>query len=492
MHLPLLAVNLLSEHLLLLCSVLIFAAVLVTKVGSRYGVPSLLLFLLLGMVAGEDVLGVRFDDFKLAESIGHFAMTIILFTAGLETSISETRPVLRQGMLLSTVGVLLTVLFTGLFVWLVFGSLMSAPIFGCFLLAAVMGSTDSASVFSVLRGKKLHLRENLGPMLELESGSNDPMAYMLTIILIQLVTDSRSAASAGTLLINSIGLLFLQIAVGVAVGFGVGFAARWLLGRLRLAGSALYSILILSVGFFANGIASLLMGNGLLALYIAAIIIGNRTDLPHRKEILNFFDGMTWLMQLVMFLMLGLLARPSRMLPMLLPAILIGLFMMFVARPASVFLCLMPFRDQSVRAKTFASWVGLKGAGPILFAVCPVIAGLEGANDMFNTVFIITLFSLLLQGMTLSPVARMLRLSYDEDPKAETFGMEIPEEMGLLRDHTITEEDLQMGSTLRELGLPHGIRVMMVRRGDTYLVPHGSMPLEVGDRLVIIMGESDD
>ncbi len=492
MRLPLLAVNLLSEHLLLLCSVLIFAAVLVTKVGSRYGVPSLLLFLLLGMVAGEDVLGVRFDDFKLAESIGHFAMTIILFTAGLETSISETRPVLRQGMLLSTVGVLLTVLFTGLFVWLVFGSLMSAPIFGCFLLAAVMGSTDSASVFSVLRGRKLHLRENLGPMLELESGSNDPMAYMLTIILIQLVTDSRSAASAGTLLINSIGLLFLQIAVGVAVGFGVGFAARWLLGRLRLAGSALYSILILSVGFFANGIASLLMGNGLLALYIAAIIIGNRTDLPHRKEILNFFDGMTWLMQLVMFLMLGLLARPSRMLPMLLPAILIGLFMMFVARPASVFLCLMPFRDQSVRAKTFASWVGLKGAGPILFAVCPVIAGLEGANDMFNTVFIITLFSLLLQGMTLSPVARMLRLSYDEDPKAETFGMEIPEEMGLLRDHTITEEDLQMGSTLRELGLPHGIRVIMVRRGDTYLVPHGSMPLEVGDRLVIIMGESDD
>jgi cell volume regulation protein A len=492
MRLPLLAVNLLSEHLLLLCSVLIFAAVLVTKVGSRYGVPSLLLFLLLGMVAGEDVLGVRFDDFKLAESIGHFAMTIILFTAGLETSIHETRPVLRQGMLLSTVGVLLTVLFTGLFIWLVFGKIMSAPLFGCFLLAAVMGSTDSASVFSVLRGKKLHLRENLGPMLELESGSNDPMAYMLTIILIQLVTDSRSAASAGTLLINSIGLLFLQIVVGVAVGFGVGFAARWLLGRLRLAGSALYSILILSVGFFANGIASLLMGNGLLALYIAAIIIGNRTDLPHRKEILNFFDGMTWLMQLVMFLMLGLLARPSRMLPMLLPAILIGLFMMFVARPASVFLCLMPFRDQSVRAKTFASWVGLKGAGPILFAVCPVIAGLEGANDMFNTVFIITLFSLLLQGMTLSPVARMLRLSYDEDPKAETFGMEIPEEMGLLRDHTITEEDLQMGSTLRELGLPHGIRVMMVRRGDTYLVPHGSMPLEVGDRLVIIMGESDD
>ena len=490
--LPLLAVNLLSEHLLLLCSVLIFAAVLVTKVGSRYGVPSLLLFLLLGMFAGEDVLGVRFNDFELAENIGHFAMTIILFTAGLETSIPETRPVLRQGVLLSTVGVLLTVLFTGIFTWLVFGSARQGALLGCLLLAAVMGSTDSASVFSVLRGKKLHLRENLGPMLELESGSNDPMAYMLTIVLIQLVSDTQNAAGTGTLLMNSVGLLFLQLAVGVAVGFGVGFAARWLLGRLRLAGSALYSILILSIGFFANGIAGLLMGNGLLALYIAAIIIGNRSDIPHRKEILNFFDGMTWLMQLVMFLMLGLLARPSRMLPMIVPAILIGLFMMFAARPASVFLSLLPFRDQSFRAKTFASWVGLKGAGPILFALCPVIAGLEGSDDMFNIVFIITLFSLLLQGMTLSPVARKLRLSYDEDPKAETFGMEIPEEMGMLRDHTVTEEDLKQGSTLRDMGLPHGIRVMMVRRGDSFLVPHGSMPLEVGDRLVIIMGDSDD
>ena len=491
---PLLAVNLLSEHLLLLCSVLIFAAVLVTKVGSRYGVPSLLLFLLLGMVAGEDVLGVRFEDFELAENIGHFAMTIILFTAGLETSFEETRPVLRHGALLSTAGVLLTILFSGVFIWLVSDAAIpvSMSLTGCFLLAAVMGSTDSASVFSVLRSKKLHLRENLGPMLELESGSNDPMAYILTIVLTQLMTDFQGSMGAGKLVMTGFGLVFLQVIVGVAVGIGVGYAGRWILGRLQLASSPLYSILILSLGYFANGVAGLLMGNGLLALYITAITIGNRTDIPHRKEILSFFNGMTWLMQLVMFLMLGLLARPSRMLPMIVPAILIGLFMMFAARPASVFLSLLPFRDQSFRAKTFASWVGLKGAGPILFALCPVIAGLEGSDDMFNIVFIITLFSLLLQGMTLSPVARKLRLSYDEDPKAETFGMEIPEEMGMLRDHTVTEEDLKQGATLRDLGLPHGIRVMMVRRGDSYLVPHGSMPLEVGDRLVIIMGDSDD
>ena len=489
---PLLAVNLLSEHLLLLCSILIFAAVLVTKVGSRYGVPSLLLFLLLGMLAGEDVLGVQFDDFELAENIGHFAMTIILFTAGMETSFQETRPVLRQGALLSTAGVLLTVLFSGLFIWLVFGSAVNPSLLGCFLLATVMGSTDSASVFSVLRSKKLHLRENLGPMLEVESGSNDPMAYILTIVLTRLISDSQGTLGAGGLVMNGFGLVFLQVLVGVAVGLGVGFAGRWILGRLQLASSPLYAILILSLGYFANGIAGLLMGNGLLALYITAITIGNRTDIPHRKEILHFFDGMTWLMQLVMFLMLGLLARPSTMLPMILPALLIGLFMMLIARPVSVFLCLLPFRGLSVRAKAFTSWVGLKGAGPILFALCPVVAGVEGASDMFNIVFLITLFSLLLQGMTLSPVARMLRLSYEEDPQVETFGMEVPEEMGLLRDHTVTEEDLRQGTTLRDLGLPHGIRVMMVRRGDSYLVPHGSMPLEVGDRLVIIMGDSDD
>ena len=494
MPMPLLAVNLLSEHLLLLCSVLIFAAVLVTKVGSRYGVPSLLLFLLLGMVAGKDVLGVQFDDFELAENIGHFAMTIILFTAGLETPLHEARPVLRQGTLLSTVGVLLTVLFSGIFIWLVADSAIpvSVSLAGCFLLAAVMGSTDSASVFSVLRSKKLHLRENLGPMLELESGSNDPMAYILTIVLTQVIASSRGAVGVGSQVMTGFGLVFLQVLVGVAVGFGIGFAGRWILGRLQLASSPLYAILILSLGFFANGIAGLLMGNGLLALYVTAIIIGNRTDLPHRKEILHFFDGMTWLMQLVMFLMLGLLASPSKMLPMILPALVIGHFMIFVARPASVFLSLLPFRGLSFRAKVFTSWVGLKGAGPILFALCPVVAGLEGADDMFNIVFLITLISLLLQGMTLSPVARMLRLSYEEDPKVETFGMEIPEEMGMLRDHTVTEEDLQGGATLRDLGLPHGIRVMMVRRGDSYLVPHGSMPLEVGDRLVIIMGDSDD
>ena len=490
---PLLAIKLLSENLLLLASLLVFAAVLVTKVGSKLGTPTLLLFLLLGMIAGEDVLGVEFNNYEMAESIGHFAMTIILFSAGLETSLKETKPVFKQGAMLSSVGVMLTVLFTGTFIYVLFGNAGKLPALACFLLAAVIGSTDSAAVFSVLRNKKMHLRENLGPLLELESGSNDPMAYMLTIILVKLLMSNDlpvhggwSAAGLGIL------ILLLQVAVGVVVGFAVGYAAKWLLEKVELSGFALTSILILSVGFLTNGLASLLHGNGLLALYITAIIIGNKARLSQKKEILHFFDGLTWLMQLVMFLILGLLARPSQMGPVLLPALLIGLFLMLVARPASVMLSLLLFKGLSFRAKTFISWVGLKGAGPILFALCPVVAGMERSTEMFNMVFLITLFSLLVQGGTLGWMARLLRLSYDEDPKVETFGIEIPEEMGMLRDHTVTEDDLARGETLRDLSLPHGIRVMMVRRGDRFLVPHGSMPLEVGDRLVIILGDTDD
>ena len=488
------SVNLLSDNLLLLASVLVFFAILITKIGARFGAPSLLLFLLLGMIVGADGVGLKFEDYHIAESIGHFAMTIILFTGGLETSMIETKPVMKQGALLSTLGVFMTSILTALFIYFVAGKWigpLGASFLGCFLLSAVMSSTDSASVFSVLRGKRMHLRENLSPMLELESGSNDPMAYVLTIILVQVLTSSKHTGSMA-MLGTGAWVLLVQIVVGFLIGLGVGFGAKWILERVKLPSNALYSVMILSIGFFANGIASLLFGNGLLALYIAAIVIGNRANIPMKRDVLKFFDGMTWLMQLLMFLMLGLLARPSQFSSIAWPALMIGLFMMFIARPLSVFLCLAPFKGLSFKAKAFASWVGLKGAGPILFALCPVVAGLDGATEIFNIVFFISLLSLILQGMTLSSSSRWLGLSYEADPEVETFGMEIPEEMGMLRDHTVTEDDLQNGETLRDLHLPHGIRVMMVKRDGKFLVPHGSMQLQEGDHLVIIMGDTDD
>ena len=480
---------LLSENLLLLASLLVFVAIMVSKVGSKLGTPSLLIFLLLGMLVGADGIGVRFDNYEIAESIGHFAMTIILFTAGLETSFAETKPVFKQGVILSTLGVFIMVLLTGLFIWLTTGHQSEFGIMACFLMAAIMGSTDSASVFSVLREKKLHLRENLSPLLELESGSNDPMAYMLTIVFVQMLTNEEMLSNG---LLSMVFILVVQVVVGVAVGVAMGYATKWLLDRVRFSTFALTSILILSIGFFTNAVTSMLYGNGLLALYVTAIIIGNKARLPQEKEMQHFFDGLTWLMQLTMFLMLGLLARPSQMLPLILPALMTFFFMMLVARPASVYLCLLPFRKRSFRAKTLVSWVGIKGAGPILFALCPIVAGLDSSSFIFNVVFLITLFSLLMQGMTLRSMAKLLKLSYEEEPQAETFGMEIPEEMGLTRDHIVTNEDLASGTTLRDLHLPHGIRVIMVKRSERFLVPHGSMELQPGDHLIVLIGESDD
>ena len=497
------SIDLLSDNLLLLASILVFFAILTTKIGSRFGVPSLLLFLILGMVVGTDGLGLQFHDYDLADAIGHFAMAIILFTGGLQTSLTDIKPVRLRGLMLSSLGVLLTSMLTGIFIYFVAGKAIGAlgsSLLGCFLVAAVMASTDSASVFSLLHGKRLRLRHSLGPMLELESGSNDPLAYILTILLTkyylssvpqQDVINSFTPSPTFLALFGFLSLL-LQLVVGYLVGVGVGKLTVLVIKKVKLPGTSLYSILILSSAFFASGLASIIGGCGLLALYVAGIIIGNEAPIPGKKDVHKFFDGMMWLMQLLMFLVLGLLARPTQMPRMLVPALLIGLFMIFIARPVSVFTSLLPFRQLPFKAKLFTSWVGLKGAGPILFALYPVVKDVEGASDIFNLVFLITLLSLLIQGMTLAPVAKWLGLSYDEDPPVESFGLELPEEMGILRDHVVSEEDLLNGKTVRELSFPHGIRLVMIKREERFLVPHGSMELQPGDHLMIVMGDSDD
>ena len=491
-------IDLSAGNLIMFISLLMFVSILVAKIGTKFGVPTMLLFLVIGMLAGEDGLGIKIENLHVAEFLGHLAMTIILLSGGLETSLSETKPIIRKGISMTTLGLALTIVITGSFIYLVFGDQIGgagASILGCFLLSAVMSSTDSASVFSILRNSRLSLRENLGPLLELESGSNDPTAYVLTILLVQIMETIHSAAGVtGTwvILLNGAWILIKQIALGFGMGLAIGRGARWLLTKIHLANPSLYSILILSIAMFANGATSYIGGNGLLALYISAIVIGNTPKLPCKKEVLQFYDGITWLSQLIMFLLLGLLAKPSQMHGIIWPALQIGLFLIFIARPAGIILSLLPFKGLTFRAKLLASWVGLKGAGPILFALYTVLEGVDGSSEIFNIVFCITLLSLLLQGMTLTPMAHLLNMSIDDDPDVETFGMEIPEEMGMLRDHIVAQEDLEGGETLRDLHLPHGIRVVMVRRGPKYIVPHGSLKLMVGDRLVIIMGDTED
>lgn len=489
------SIDLTAGNLLLLLSVLVFVAVLSNKIGTKFGVPSMLVFLIIGMLAGQDGLGLKFANLHLAEFVCHLGMTVILLQGGLETEMHETKPVLRQGALLSTVGILLTILFTGTFIYLVAAKAISgvSTLAGAMLVAAVLSSTDSTAVFSILRSKRLQLREHLGPMLELESGSNDPMAYASTIILVKLINGvdltffnlPEWATGFAVVLI-----LVYQLAIGFLVGILVGRFAKWLFPKLNLTSSPLVSILVLSLAFFANGFGSLVGGNGLLALYVAAISIGNSPTLPQKREVLKFFDGMSWLSQLIMVLLLGVLARPTHIPPVLLPALLIGLFLIFVARPAAVFLTLLPYRKLPARAKLFVSWVGIKGAGPILFALYTVVHEVGGSTEIFNIVLVITLLSLLFQGMSLPMVAKWLNLSIDEDPEVETFGLDLPEEMGMMRDHIVGEE--AAGQTLRDLHLPHGIRVIMVKRQERFLVPHGSMKLEANDHLLIMMGETDD
>lgn len=473
-----------AENILLIGAVLIFVSIIISKTGYRFGIPTLLLFLVVGMLFGTDGLGLEFDEASDAQFIGTMALSVILFTGGMDTKLRDIRPVLSQGMLLSTLGVLLTTLFTGAFIFLLsdYSSMdISLQLLTCMLLAATMSSTDSASVFNLLRSQRMNLKENLKPMLELESGSNDPMAYMLTLVLIQVI-GSGSGLDAWEVLRQ----LLVQFVVGGALGYGIGRAAVWLVNKIGLSNGSLYPILLLSVVFITFTTTDMMGGNGYLAIYILGMVVGNNR-LLYRKEINTFMEGLTWFSQIVMFLALGLLVNPAEMLGQSGNALLIGLFMMLVARPVTVMLCLLPFRKMTWRAKTFVSWVGLRGAVPIIFATYPVVAGIHGSADIFNIVFFITLLSLVFQGMTIAPMARWLGLAIPEVKEGNDFGVEIPEEINSqLTEVVMTQEMLHDGRRLMDMNIPQGTLVMMVKRGGEYLIPNGRMELREGDKLLFI------
>ncbi|MEE0985108.1 MAG: potassium/proton antiporter [Bacteroidaceae bacterium] len=473
-----------AGNILLIGAVLIFCAIMISKTGYRFGIPTLLLFLLVGMGFGTDGLGLEFDSAEDAQFIGMIALSIILFTGGMDTKLRDIKPVMAQGMILSTVGVLLTTLLTGGFIfWLSGYSSMNIemPVLTCLLLAATMSSTDSASVFNLLRSQKMNLKENLKPMLELESGSNDPMAYMLTIALIQVIA-SGSGFNMGLLAKD----LFVQFFVGGVTGYAFGRFAVWLINKVNLSNSSLYPILLLSLVFITFTITDMLHGNGYLAVYILGVVVGN-ARLVFRKEINTFMNGLTWFGQIVMFLSLGLLVNPHEMLEVSISALLIGLFMIFVARPLTVGLCLIPFRQMTFKAKCFVSWVGLRGAVPIIFATYPVVSQIPGSQDIFNIVFFITLLSLIFQGMTIAPVAKWLNLDLPEEKEGNDFGVEIPEEIdSQLTDVTLTAEMLENGNRLMDMNISSGTLVMLVKRGKEFMIPNGRMELKVGDKLLYI------
>ena len=325
------------------------------------------------------------------------------------------------------------------------------------------------------------MKHKLRPTLELESGSNDPMAYMLTIALINVALSGDDFSFLDLSL--NIGEQFL---LGGALGYGLGRLTVWLINRINLPNAALYPVLLLSMVFITFTLTDLLNGNGYLAVYIAGLVVGN-CRLSYRREMSTFLDGLTWLLQIILFLTLGLLVNPSELIDVSLFSLAIAVFMMLVARPVSVFLCLLPYRKIPLKAKTFLSWVGLRGAVPIIFATYPIINGVEGADLLFNIVFFITLLSLTVQGTTISLVAKKLQLDMPEEKSGNEFGVEIPEELGSkLKEVTLEESMLENGNLLSEMNIPKGTLVMMVKRGKTILVPNGQLPLEKGDILLCL------
>jgi len=453
-------------------------------------VPTLLLFLFIGIIAGSDGLGLVFSSPRAAQYIGVIALNIILFSGGMDTKFTEIKPVIWHGVMLATVGVLLTALFTGVFVYWLTNSVIHSVTFTLIeslLLGCILSSTDSASVFSILRSKGLSLKENLRPLLELESGSNDPMAFMMTILLIQMLQTPE---------ITGWEVLFLflkQLILGSLSGMVVGKMAVRLINRINLDNDALYSVLLLTVMFFVYGFTSFIGGNGYLAVYMGGLLIGNHRFV-HKRSTLKFFDGLTWLFQIVMFLALGLLVNPSELLPIAGVGILVGLFMIFVSRPVAVLISLSPFKNMSFKGRLFTSWVGLRGAVPIIFATYPWISQVPQAKMIFNIVFFITILSLMLQGTSVSALAHWFNLSLptQKSRKMKEFDVEFSDEIkSAMSEITVKKDMLHNGQRLMDISLPDHTLVVMVKREQRYFIPRGNTQLEMGDSILVISDNED-
>jgi potassium/hydrogen antiporter len=465
------------DNILLIGSLLLLLSVFAGKTTSFSGIPTLIFFLIIGILAGsEGIGGIYFDNAALAQFIGIVALNFILFSGGLDTNWPSIRPVLWQGVALSTLGVVLTTVSLGLFVHYCFGFSIAEGL----LLGAIVSATDAAAVFSILRQKGIGLKGHLRPILELESGSNDPMAYFLTISLTSIVASGNF--SAGTLILS-----FLQeFILGGAIGYGMGRFSVWLINRIRLEIVGLYPVLSLGLALFTYSFTHAVGGNGFLAIYICGIIIGN-SRMVNRRTLTKFYDGQAWLMQIILFLTLGLLVFPSQIKPLVGTGLLIALFLIFVARPLGVFISLAFFRV-NLRNKLFISWVGLRGGVPIVFATYPLLAGIPRASMIFNLVFFISVSSVLLQGKTLGLVAKWLRVAVPAKAR-KRVGLEFELTDQVRSD--MYEIPLQEGSPVSgkrivDLAIPPEIKILAIRRKDLYIEPNGLTRLTDGDVLFVL------
>ena len=462
---------------LLAGSVLVLLAIFASKLAGRLGVPALLLFLGLGMLAGSDGPGgIDFSDAEVAQAIGIGALALILFDGGLSTSWTQVRPIALRGAALATVGVAVTASVVGVAA----AAILDVPIEVGLLLGAIVSSTDAAAVFAILRSRQAGLRGGVQPTLELESGANDPMAALLTITMIEVITGDGGSALEIT------ALLVVQLAVGALIGLAVGWLARTLVNHLGIGSEGLYPVLTLAVAMGSYAGASLVGGSGFIAVYLCGLYLGNQ-ELLHRNSIIRFHDAVAWLSQIAMFLVLGLLVFPSRLPEVAGSALLVAVVLAFVARPLGTFVCLLPFRVDW-RQQAVIAWVGLRGATPIILATFPLVEGIAEAELIFDVVFFVVLTSVLVQGTTLEPVARLFGVTepYAARPPAPLeAGAPLPDGTALRQVH-IPAGSYGDGRPLVGAGLPPRALIVLVERGGTYIVPTGATRLEAGDAVLIL------
>jgi cell volume regulation protein A len=467
-----------SENILLLGSVLLFISIVASKTSFKLGIPTLILFLIVGMLAGSDGPGgIYFNDAKTAQFLGVVALNFILFSGGLDTKIESIKPVLKDGIALSTIGVIITALLVGVFTSYLLGYTLVEGL----LLGAIVSSTDAAAVFSILRSRAVGLKGNIRPLLEFESGSNDPMAFFLTVALIGLVKEPES--SVFKLIPNFI----IGMGIGGVCGFLLGRAMTYVINKIHLEVDGLYPVLILAMVFFTFSFTDAIGGNGFLAVYLSAIILGN-SNFIHKKSLIRFYDGQAWLMQIVMFLTLGLLVFPTQMVPLIPEGIMLTLFLVFIARPIAVFISLSRAQDLNWRKKLFISWVGLRGAVPIVFATYPMMEGVHYANTIFNLVFFISAISVLVQGTTLPIMAKWLHVSVPENLKRKfPIDMEFKDDMKT----SLVEVDVSLtspaiGKAVVDLALPKSAMIVLIHRNGKYLTATGETIIEGADHLLVL------